>query len=451
MQESSRSAPQRRYIERRAEELLERIPFMEDAELRWTVRVLRDCLPPLEEEAMLVDYSEHLELHQMRHVVMGFVSRYTEHSLHALEVKRFTPGTSLQDLTDEELQSMSAAEKWGLLGPDPSALQPYQLRRELARLFLCLDFDLFHDPGLGEAAVEFNAYFDVMERLRRLGDTTIEGLKEQALAALSGLDFRDAAAVDAMLATLREAIGREVGLVPPFDHLFGVRMAPWPGTPPPELPEVLNPQIREAVAGMNSRQLQTSLRVLMELMSLEEQRRELEPLTSRYRSFGEIPVDALTALLPRLSMRLGDRTISDFALRYRSGRLWAREPINPEAWKLLPFKDKFMVLEADNEAMDSLQVARHLSRLLLTERYELLVDPAYQVGLMHQPIYQRVLDRCMTGLRSADDLQRLNRQVTRMMLELEEMVPDAERPGRFLAIREVIGTGLGVAPAPKES
>ena len=110
-----------------------------------------------------------------------------------------------------------------------------------------------------------------------------------------------------------------------------------------------------------------------------------------------------------------------------------------------------MVLEADNEAMDSLQVARHLSRLLLTERYELLVDPAYQVGLMHQPIYQRVLDRCMTGLRSADDLQRLNRQVTRMMLELEEMVPDAERPGRFLAIREVIGTGLGVAPAPKES
>jgi len=450
MEEPSRIAPQRRYIERRAEELLERIPFMEDAELRWTVRVLRDCLPPTAQQEMLGDFSEHLELNQMRHVVQGFVSRYTAHALQALEGKRFTPGTSLQDLTDEELQSMSAAEKWGLLQRDTSALQPDQVRRELARLFVCLDFNLFHDPGLGEAAVEFNAYLDVLDSLRRIGDTAIEELKEQALAALSGRDFRDASAVDPMLTTLREAIGRGVGLVPPFDHLFGERMAQWPRTPPTELPEVLNPQIRHAVGGMNLSQLQSSLRVLLELMGLEEQRRELEPIRSRHKSLGEIPVEALTALLPRLSMRLGDRTICDFALRYRSGRLWAREPINPQVWKLLPFKDKFMVLEADNEAMDSLQAARHLSRLLLTERYELLFDPAYQVGLTHQPLYQRVLDRCMMELRNADDLQSLNRQVTRMMLELEEMVPDAERPGRFLAIREVIGTGLRLAPATEE-
>jgi len=451
MEESPRSAPQQRYIERRAEELLDRIPFMEDGELRWTVRVLRDCLPPPEQEAMLVDYSEHLELHQMRHVVKGFVSRYTEHALQALEAKRFSPGTSLQDLTDEELQSMSGAEKWGLLVHDPCGLQPYQLRRELARLFVCLNSDLFHDPGLGEAAVEFNAYFDALERLQGLGDTAIEMLKEQALAVLSGVDPRDASAVDAGLTTLRETIGRGAGLDPPYDRLLTERMARWPRTPPSELPEVLNPQIREAVSGMNPRQLQTSLRVLVELMSLEEQRRELAPLTSTYRNLGEIPVDTLTALLPRLSMRLGDRTICDFALRYRSGHLWATEPINPEAWRLLPFKDKFMVLETDNEAMDSLQAARHLSRLLLTERYELLVDPAYQVGLMRQPIYQRVLDRCMMGLRNADDLRSLNRQVTRMMLELEEIVPETERPGRFLAIREVIGTGLHLSPTLEET
>jgi hypothetical protein len=451
MEERSRIPPQRRYIERRAEGLLERIPFMEDAEVRWTVRVLRDCLPPTQQEEMLGDFSEHLQLHQMRHLVKGFVSRYTEHALEALEAKRFTPGTSLQDLTDEELQSMSAAEKWGLLARDTAALQPYQVRRELARLFVCLGFDLFHDPGLGEAAVEFNAYFDVLERLRRLDDRVIEGLKEQALAALSGVDFRDASAVDAVLATLREAIGRGSGFAPPFDHLFQERMARWPRTPPPELPEVLNPQISQAVGGMNLSQLQTSLRVLVELMGLEEQRRELEPLRSRYKSLGDIPADALTALLPRLSMRLGDRNICDFALRYRSGRLWAREPIDPEVWKLLPFKDKFMILEVDNEAMDFLQAARHLSRLLLTERYELLFDPAYQVGLTHQPIYQRVLDHCMTGLRNADDLPSLNRQVTRMMLELEEMVPDAERPRRFLALREVIGTGLRFTPAPGEN
>ena len=450
MEEQARIAPQRRYLERRAEELLERIPFMEDAELRWTMRMLRDCLPPAAPEEMLREFSEHLDLHQMRHVVQGLIPRYTEYALEALEAKRFTRGTSLGDLTDEELQAMSVAEKWSLLQRDASALQPHQLRRELARLFMCLNFNLFHDPGLGEAAVEFNAYLDVLEGLRGIPDTAIEGLRDRGLAALYGLDLRDAPAVEGALATLREAVGRVVGLDPPFDHLFVERMERWPRRPPAELREVLNPEITEAVGGMNLRQLQSSLRVLVELMSLEEQRRELEPLRARYRSLGEIPGDALTTLLPRLSMRLGDRNICDFALRYRAGRLWAREPINPSVWNLLPFKDKFMLLEMDNDAMDLLQAARQLSRLLLTERYELLFDPAYQVGLTTEPTYHRALDHCMAQLRGPRELSDLNRQVTRMMLELEEVVPDAEKPGRFLEIREVIGSGLELGPTPQE-
>jgi hypothetical protein len=450
VEEEARIAPQQRHIERRAEELLERIPFMEDAELRWTVRVLRDCLPPVAQDEMLRAFSEHLELHQMRHVVQGFIPRYTEHALEALEVKRATAGTSLGDLTDEELQAMSAAEKWDLLQRNGSTLHPYQLRRELARLFVCLNFDLFHDPGLGEAAVEFSAYLDVLEGLRGLRDATIEELKDQALGALRGLDLHDVSAVEGALATLREAIGRAIGLDPPFDHLFGERMERWPRRPPADLPEVLNPEITDAVGGMNLLQLQSSLRVLVELMSLEEQQRELEPLRSRYRNLREIPPDALTTLLPRLSMRLGDRKICDFAVRYRAGRLWAREPINPNVWNLLPFKDKFTVLEADNRAMDLLQVARHLSHLLLTERYELLFDPAYQVGVTNASLYHRILDRCMTQGRGPHELGDLNRQVTRMMLELEEMVPDGEKPGRFLEIREVIGTGLRFGSPPRE-
>ena len=314
---------------------------------------------------------------------------------------------------------------------------------------MCLTFDLFHDPGLGEAAVEFNVYLDILERLRALSDTAIEGLREQALTSLQGLDLRDASALEGTLAPLREAIGRSAGLGPPFDHLFSERLERWPRTAPTDLPEVVNPEIKEAVGEMNLQQLQTSLRVLLELMSLEEQRRELEAVRSRYRSFGEIPADALASLLPRVSMQLGDRAICDFALRYRSGRFWARERVNPNVWKLLPFKDKFMLLEADNEAMDPLQAARHLSRLLLTERYELLFDPAYQVGLTNAPIYHRVLEHCMTQLRAPHEVSNLNRQVTRMMLELEEVVADAEKPGRFLEIREVIGNGLKLDPTPE--
>lgn len=450
MEEQARIAPQRRYIQRRAEELLEKIPFMEEAELRWTVRVLRDCLPPATQEEMLREFSEHLELHQMRHVTQRFIPRYTEHALEALEAKRFASGTSLGDLTDEELQAMSAAEKWSLLQGKASALQPWQLRQELARLFMCLDFNLFHDPGLGEAAVEFSVYLDVLKGLHAIADGAIEELRDRILAALHDVDVHDASAVEAMLATLREAVGRTVGLDPPFDHLFSERMQKWPRDPPAELAEVLNPEITDAVGGMNLSQLQTSLRVLLEIMSLEEQRRELEPLRARYPSLGEIPAEALTTLLPRLSMRLGNRNICDFALRYRTGRLWAREPIDPNVWKTLSFKDKFMLLEADNVAMDLLQASRHLSRLLLTERYELLFDPAYQVGLTNEPTYRRTLDHCMGLFQTSDELSGLNRQVTRTMLELEEMVPEAEKPARFLEIREAVGTGLRLDPAPKE-
>ena len=51
-----------------------------------------------------------------------------------------------------------------------------QVRQELARLFLCLDFNLFHDPGLGEAAVEFTVYLDVTERLGKEYDEVIQDL-----------------------------------------------------------------------------------------------------------------------------------------------------------------------------------------------------------------------------------------------------------------------------------
>ncbi len=281
MEEHPRIVRQRGYIERRAEELLERIPFMDDAELRWTVRVFRDCLSGAAQQEMLRDYSEFLELHQMRQVVEGFIPRYTEYAREALEAKRFTAATSLRDMTDEELQSMSAAEKWSLL--------PYQLRRELARLFMCLNFDLFHDPGLGESAVEFNVYLDLLERLGTASDTAIEELRAQAITALRGRDHRDVSAVEAALTTLREAIGRSVGLIPPLDHLFSERMERWPRTAPTELRPVVNPEIRAAVEGMNPEQLRASLRVLLELMNLEEQGRELAPLKATYRTFDDIP------------------------------------------------------------------------------------------------------------------------------------------------------------------
>jgi len=450
MDEHPRIEPQRRHLEKQAEDLLERVPFMEDEELRWTVRFLRDCLPPALQAEMLPDYSEHLDLHQMRHLVEQFVPQYTTHALETLEAKRFTTGQSLRDLTDEELQAMSAVEKWDSLQNDPEALQPYQVRQELARLFMCFNFDLFHDTLLAEAAIEFSTYLDLMERLGALPDSLIDELKAQAIAAYRGLNIRDVSAVEAVLAALREAIGRAAGLRPPFEPLATERMERWPATVPGTLPDVVNAEIQTAVEEMNLQQLQASFRILIELMSLEEQHRELEPLKEKYRSLTDIPAEQLTTLLPQLSMRLGDRNVCDFALRYRSGRLWARDRVSPQAWKLFPFQEQFMLLEADNDAMDLLQASRHLTRLLLTERYELLFDPAHQVALTHAPLYRRLLDYCMMKVQDREHLQRVNRQVTRMMLELEQLVPEAERPGRFLDVQEVIGKIVKIEPTAEQ-
>src|SRR2546422_9951218 len=93
MEEHPRIARQRGYVERRAEELLERIPFMDDAELRWTVRVFRDCLSGAAQQEMLAEYSEILELHEKRQAVAGLIPRYTENAPEAVEAKRSTPAT----------------------------------------------------------------------------------------------------------------------------------------------------------------------------------------------------------------------------------------------------------------------------------------------------------------------------------------------------------------------
>jgi len=65
-------------------------------------------------------------------------------------------------------------------------------------------------------------------------------------------------------------------------------------------------------------------------------------------------------------------------------------------------------------------------------------------------MYQRVLNYSMTQLGDMEQLQKVNRHVTRMMLELEDLVPEADRASRFLEVQEVIGKILKVEPRPAE-
>src|SRR5574342_1002942 len=155
---------------------------MDEEELRWTVRMSADCLSSDERATQLGAYSEHWDVERLRHFLPTFLQQYTAIALKDLTSKEGSQGVRLADLTEEELQSMSLAEKCYLLAADPEGLRPDQLRRELARLFMCKSFDLFHDAGLSEAAVEFPAYHRVREALEARPDALVADLLRMVVA-----------------------------------------------------------------------------------------------------------------------------------------------------------------------------------------------------------------------------------------------------------------------------
>ena len=457
----SRIESQRRFIQQRAEELVKRVDRMDDEELRWTVRVFADCLPPEQRRENLGAYSEHWPLDQLRRFVSTFIQQYTALALEELKGKEGSQGTRLAELTEEELQSMSLAEKWHLLVKDPGGLRTDQLRRELARLFMCKSFDLFHDSGLSEAAVEFPAYHRVREALEGQPDPIVDDLTQVVLLRAKRLGQEAPEEVEAALAEIREAIGRALGILVPVDRLFAGQMVKLPLEPPDEIPEVSPYGPATAMADMSAEDLATSFLVLTDLMSLREWDEYLLPLRRRYRSMAEIPPGDLGALLPLLSGRMGDRRITDFAERYRSGRMVAERKVDPSVWEMLPFPDRLAILERDNRTMDMVQSVRHLAKIFFSFRYDMLFDTGFHVDLLRSPRYQdlvnRLIDRFSAGPQretKGRPLEELTQTVTRMMLQLEAMPPDG-RPAALQEVRAVIAVALGLPsdltyPAGKE-
>lgn len=461
MEPLSRVDSQRRFIQQRARDLLERVDRMDDEELRWTVRVFADCLSPEQRTARLGAYSEYWGVEQLRRFVPTFIQEYTDLALEDLKAKEGTQGTRLADLTEEELQSMSLAEKWYLLARDQGGLRPDQLCRELARLFMCKSYDLFHDTGLSEAAVEFPAYHRVREALEARPDAVTEFLLRVVLERAERLSDGTPDEVEAALAEIREVIGRTLGILIPVDQLFAGQMVKLPLERPDEIPEAARQEPDATMEGMSVEELGTAFLVLTDLMSLREWEEYVLPLQRQYRSIAEIPPEDLRALLPRLSGRMGDRRITDFAERYRSGRMVAERKVDPGIWDMLPFQERLAVLERDNRTMDTAQAARHLAKIFFSFHYDMLFDAGFHVDLLRSPRYQRLVNRLISrasgesGREAAGDpVEELTQTVTRMMLELEAM-PSEARPARLQEVRAVIATALGLPddltyPAGKE-
>jgi hypothetical protein len=456
MDHHARIASKRRHVRQRAQDLLERLDRMDDEELRWTVRLFADCLSPEQRAACLGAYDERWPVEERRAFVAAFVPRYTDLALASLDRAEAAAPGGLASWTDEDLQGTSLAEKWACLAEGPDGLRPDQLRRELARLFMCKSYDLFHDAGLSEAAVEYPAYHRVREALETQSDAVIADLVGLVVGQGAGLRSREPHEVEAALAYIREGLSQRLGIAIPPDRLFAGQMLRLPLDHPDQVVEAATPGPTPAPWDLPGVDLPTAFLVLADLMTQGEVEEYLLPLRRQYRSIAEVPGQELRSLLSRLWGRLGDRRLTDFAERYRSGRMVADRKVAPEVWGLLPQPEQLTILERDNRAMDIGQAARHLVKILFSFQYDTLFDAGFHVALLRSPRYQQLISRLTAGDDAAETrrLAILTQTVTHQMLDLEMMAPDARRT-RLQEIRTLIAATLDLPddltyPARKE-
>jgi hypothetical protein len=442
MDKAPRVAQMRRYIRNREEELLVKIDEMSEEQLRWIVRLFADCLDETSVAVCLADYSEFLPLDKMQAWISSFIPQYTQLALADLELKAEVDGPGLDSLTDEELQSMSCEEKWGLLSLDEHAHTEAQIRRELARLLFCQTYDLYFDPSLPQAAIEFASYFEIRRLLAEIPAERLQALKGRVLFRLRELERVTAGAQEGILRDVREEIARTISLEKPLDALFEGAMERIPlggkGVSADTAALGAEPMSRE--------DLQLALKTVTDLMSLEEMQCELSPVKARYPSFHDIPDPECRDLVTRLSEKLGGRTPLSFTERYRSGRMVTRQGISSDVWTLLPEDQRLRLLLEDNAGMDLVQMARHLSRVFMSYQYGMLHDPAAQVSFLNEPLYHALQERIVGkfGRQSSQEgLRELNRAVTARMLGVETARRE-DRQALLLETRKDIAAALSL-------
>jgi hypothetical protein len=446
-----------RQLEEREHDLLQGLDDMGLDELRWTVRYLADSLSGERWQTVLAGYHEQLAVDRTRTFLERLARECTQLAILDLEAKRGAAADRLQGLTDTDLQSMSAMEKWEMIAAEPRGLDPVRLARELARLALCIQVDLLYDPTLARAVIEFPGYFQLQEALWRLSPNEIQSLSDLAAAEIPALKGLPAAEVPERLAQVRQQIARSAGFSLPLEVHLGASMERLPREffPPGGADEPSPDRLAEAakhLEGLSPQELRLNLQVLADQLSLREFQELMDPHRSKYPNLSQMPVEALRRVVATISLHMGNRGLTDFIQRYRTGKLVASPPVNSEVWNLLPQEGRLRLLEQDNASMDLAQVARHLARILLSHEYQMLDDETVQMNLVTSASYQDLVHRLMQlgDGNGQSTLLALNQAVTRMTLAMES----APREGRAEAlehIRRAIGRTLGYSEAEMSS
>ncbi|NIO15457.1 MAG: hypothetical protein GTN70_00365 [Deltaproteobacteria bacterium] len=423
--------------------IMTKLSEMQERELRFTVRIFADCMEEEDMERFLDGYSEYMIEEDLMKFVGDFVPKYTAYAIAELEQrKEKSEGFEPEQITGEELQEMAIKEKWPKLGKKPEAFSSLRLRREIAKLALCLRPYMLSDPGWNESLLEFSLYYDIQEKLKELPVEEIHDVvRKMASMVLQADKVKGIKEKEEELSKVRAYVLSLAGMEGDVKELIGPLMERYPREAPEgwELAE-----FRHNLRQMSKKDLQMSAFVYIELLTLSEMEELTRPFMDKYSSFHEMDKETLIDLICALVYGIGDRQILDFFERYTKGKMMVVKAYSPETWKLIPREKKLQHLREDNDEMDIALMARHLARLYMTEMYSKLYDYDFQVDLIKNPGYMKTQGALVSGMGEAGEgklLRALNDEVTVSMIDVVSSREDIRE--KYAALRKRIASALG--------
>jgi hypothetical protein len=438
----------RHRFEDRHAHIMGNIEKLDEAQLRFTVRIFGDCIDGEKRKELFGNYTEYWSPSELTEFVKSFLPAYLEYAIaELLEKKKGGERFDPPYLTQEEYQEMAVREKWPRIARHLEHVTPLQLRREIAKAALLLRPYMLSDPGFNEAALEFAIYFDLLDRLAKLStDDLRAATAEIALLIDRAVSAKTPQECEPVLREIRERASRAAGIPTDPEMLLGPGMERYPREAPPgwKLRE-----LGKTLDSMSLKDLRLSALVHLDLLTTEETREIVTPFLSRFPSFYEIPSKGLREILLAIADKIADRAISFFFDRYSAGRMAMTPPVSYLVWKLMPEEEKLLRLREDNEKMDQAMMSRHLARYLHSSTTGELSDAGRQISLLTDGQFisnHGLILKKRGGDSTVEGVSRTYDEV--MVLSLRMMVlPEGEREEMFRKIREKISDFAGI-PIP---
>ena len=252
---------------------------------------------------------------------------------------------------------------------------------------------------------------------------------------------KDIPAKEKILKEMRGKVLHFAGIEGTVEELLGPPMERYPK----ESPEGWDlAEFRNNLEKMSARELQLSALAYIEILTLKEMEEFSKPFFKKYSSFSDMDKEGIIEFICALVYTIGDRELLNFYERYTKGKMMVGKSIAPSTWNLLPREEKLKYLRVDNSEMDLALMARHISRIYISEKISLLYNYDFQIDLVKDPNYMKLqghLVQEVGGKGEGGALRELNDLVTVSMLDIVNSREGMRE--KFASLRDEINRFLG--------